>query len=141
VSSVAFIGVLACSRAADGQYPEAERTLLDLICRNHPFCRALATDDYEAGVRAIKARIDEIGWRAAMSEYLKQLPQDWGYPTLLSAIDLCLIDAEQDDNEIICLATIAGHFGIPASHVDNFLQWFRIKNGMPAEAQPIQAAG
>jgi hypothetical protein len=135
MSSEAFIGVLACARAADGAFPEAERTLLDLVCRNHAFTRTLDDATYRRVVIATKSRIDEVGWEAALEQYLSKIPSDWGYTTLLAVIDICLVDADEDDRELTCIGWVADRFGIPANETNAFMHWFRVKNGM-LKSQP-----
>lgn len=133
MSRDAFIGVLACARAADGAYPEAERTLVNLICQNHLLTKGLEPQRYQHIVQDVKRRIDEIGWTGAINEYLSALPPDWAYTTLLSVIDICLIDADEDQSERRCIDAVAGHFAVPAEHVENFMHWFRVKNGLLLE--------
>ena len=130
----AFVGVLACARAADGTFPEVERDLLHLICRNHPFTRQLGDEGYRQAARRVKQRLDDHGWEASLERYLNVLPAAWGDTTILSVIDICLIDADEDGREITCIAHVADRFAIPASVINDYMQIFRIKNGMHIEA-------
>lgn len=142
MSQAAFIGVLACARAADGAYPESERSLLNLICQNHVFTREMDAEEYQLVVKSVRERIDSVGWKVSIKEFLGEVPAEWAYATLLTVIDLCLIDARQDKQELACIAAVAGHFGISAADVANFMRWFRTKNGMDlttVSADPVAA--
>jgi hypothetical protein len=138
VSRQAFIGVLACARAADGEFPDSERQLLDLICRSHQFTRAMPQAEYAEAATEAKRRISELGWERAIAGFLAMLPPQWAYSTLLSTIDICLIDADQHKAETACIETVARYFEIPKSSADNFVMWFRIKNGLLADADAAQ---
>ena len=107
----AFVGVLACA-AADGNYPEAERDLPHLICRHHPFTRDLGAEANQLIVAAIKYRLAAVGWEAAIGEYLGRVPDECALLTLLSVIDICLIDAEEHDRKLECIAWVADRFRI-----------------------------
>lgn len=141
MSGEAFVGVLACARAADATFPEAERSLLDLICRSHAFTRNLDPVRYRDIAASVKQRVAETGWESAMGEYLARLPDAWGYSTLLAVIDLCLIDADEDTSELTCIAWVADRFAIPLAEVNVFMQWFRIKNGMPGRPETASLPG
>lgn len=129
----AFIGVLACARAADGSFPEEERGLVNLICQSHALTRDLAPEAYRNAVQQVKERVDGVGWQEALAGYLQSLPATWAYTVLFSVIDICLIDRNEHQNEARCIEMVAKHFGIPPDHVNNFVHWFRVKNGLEFE--------
>lgn len=129
MSQEAFIGVLACARAADGAYPEEERNLINLICQTHALTRDISPDRYLKIAQETRSHIGEVGWQAAMNKYLEELPSDWAYTALLSVIDICLIDSKEHSEEHRCVDMVAKYFSLPADHVENFMQWFRVKNG------------
>jgi len=95
----AGIGVVMSMIMADGKYSQDEFVWFKAVQHQHPLFRDVPPDVFNDMLRRVKARLMSESWRALITEWSADVPQEFRLSIFELATELAVIDKELEGKE------------------------------------------